>query len=190
MPPLPIPMHPRELGGGGGGVHAPLLVPWGLCHLQVSWVSMVTAGAVTSAQLALLWWVFPKGTPRGGAPGWGAQAGSCPGSPDPAAFLFAFPGAEGSAKAARPPLTLTPRCAIPAARCLGTACPLLDGWQRVTRGGPGPPAGAGAPHGGPLGRLAVADAPGHLPGRRAWHGWQEGDQHGWGPGDRGPLPCP
>lgn len=109
---------------------------------------------------------------------------------DPVAFPFAFPGAEGSAGVARPLSHRHHAVPPPTTQCLGTACPHLDGWQRVTRGGVGPPASTSTPHGGPLGHLAGADAPGHLPGCWAWHGWQEGDQHGWGPGDWGPLPRP
>lgn len=109
---------------------------------------------------------------------------------DPAAFPFAFPGAKGSA-GVTPPLSQGHHAVPPpTTQCLGTARPRLDGWQRVTRGGVGPPASTSTPHGGALGRLAGADAPGHLSGCWARHGWQEGDQHGWGPGDRGPLPCP
>lgn len=35
-------------------VPVPLLVPWDLCHLCVSWVFWVTVGAIASVQLAFL----------------------------------------------------------------------------------------------------------------------------------------
>lgn len=144
--------------------------------------------------------ILPKGTLGGGHRQ--AHALALPCSTDcpcpchalhpvaPAAFPFAFPGAEGSAGVARPPSHPHHAVPPPTTQCLGTACPCLDGWQRVTRGGVGPPASTSTPHGGPLGRLAGADAPGHLSGCWARYGWQEGDQHGWGPGDWGPLPRP
>lgn len=192
--PTPMPMHPTN---------ASLGVLWG------DWCPGICASCVCAGGSGSLWEVlhlltlpFCRGLLPKGHPRWEAQAGSCPCSPvqhrlplslypaDLVAFPFAFPGAEGSAGVARPLSHQHHTVPPPTTQCLWTACPHLDGWQWVTRGGVGPPASTSTPHGGPLGHLAGADAPGHLSGCWAWHGWQEGDQHGWGPGDWGPLPRP